>query len=56
VPLRLLRLFRDEKTLTAAVSTSLTPMQIQVNALLLMPGVPIKEDLQQLVAGPHMIA
>jgi hypothetical protein len=44
----------DEKTITA-VSTSLALMQIQVNALLLlverhMPGVPIKEEFQQLIS------
>jgi hypothetical protein len=44
----------DEKTLTA-VSTSLALMQIQVNALLLLlerhtPGVPIKEEFQQLIS------
>jgi hypothetical protein len=44
----------DEKTITA-VSTSLALMQIQVNALLLLlerhtPGVPIKEEFQQLVS------
>jgi hypothetical protein len=44
----------DEKTITA-VSTSLALMQIQVNALLLLlerhtPGVPIKEEFQQLIS------
>jgi hypothetical protein len=44
----------DEKTITA-VSTSLALMQIQVNALLLlverhMPGIPIKEEFQQLIS------
>jgi hypothetical protein len=44
----------DEKTITA-VSTSLALTQIQVNALLLLlerhtPGVPIKEELQQLIS------
>jgi hypothetical protein len=44
----------DEKTITA-VSTSLALMQIQVNALLLLlerhiPGVPIKEHFQELIA------
>ena len=44
----------DEKTLTA-ISTSLALMQIQVNALLLLlerhtPGVPIKEEFQQLIS------
>jgi hypothetical protein len=44
----------DEKTIIA-VSTSLALMQIQVNALLLLlerhtPGVPIKEEFQQLIS------
>jgi hypothetical protein len=44
----------DEKTITA-VSTSLALMQIHVNALLLLlerhtPGVPIKEEFQQLIS------
>jgi hypothetical protein len=43
----------DDKTLTA-VATSLALMQIQVNALMLLlerhtPGVPIKEEFQQLI-------
>jgi hypothetical protein len=51
---------RDEKTITA-VSTSLALMQIQVNALLLLlerhtPGVPIKEEFQQLISeGVQMV-
>jgi hypothetical protein len=50
----------DEKTITA-VSTSLALMQIQVNALLLLlerhtPGVPIKEEFQQLISeGVQMV-
>ena len=44
----------DDKTLTA-VATSLALMQIQVNALMLLlerhtPGVPIKEEFQQLIS------
>jgi hypothetical protein len=44
----------DDKTLTA-VATSLALMQIQVNALMLLlerhtPGVPIKEQFQQLIS------
>ena len=44
----------DDKTLTA-VATSLALMQIQVNALMLLlerhtPGVPIKEEVQQLIS------
>ena len=44
----------DEKTLTA-VATSLALRQIQVNALMLLlerhtPGVPIKEEFQQLIS------
>jgi hypothetical protein len=44
----------DEKTIIA-VSTSLALMQIQVNALLLLlerhtPGVPIREEFQQLIS------
>jgi hypothetical protein len=44
----------DERTITA-VSTSLALMQIQVNAVLLLPerhtpDVPIKEEFQQLIS------
>ena len=44
----------DDKTITA-VSTSLTLMQIQVNALLLLmerqtPSMPIKQDFQRLIS------
>jgi hypothetical protein len=43
----------DDKTITA-LATSLALMQIQVNALMLLlerntPGVPIKEEFQQLI-------
>jgi hypothetical protein len=50
----------DDKTLTA-VATSLALMQIQVNALMLLlerhtPGVPIKEEFQQLInEGVQMV-
>ena len=44
----------DDKTLTA-VATTLALMQIQVNALMLLlerhtPGIPIKEEFQQLIS------
>jgi hypothetical protein len=50
----------DDKTITA-LATSLALMQIQVNALMLLlerhtPGVPIKEEFQQLInEGVQMV-